>query len=97
MSEYPSKEEYTEETLRSDGGAALKIKRGTGALKKSPRMSSKDMAMAVEMLPVGGELPIKALGRAALSKNPRMSKADAMNMSSILPKNKSAKKRKGPR
>jgi len=88
MSEYPSKEEYTEETLRSDGGDALK---------KSRRMSSKDMAMAVEMLPVGGELPLKALGRAALSKNPRMSKAAEMNMDSILPKNKSAKKRKGPR
>ena len=92
MSEYPSKEEYTEETLRSDGGDALK---------KSRRMSSKDMAMAAEMLPVersGGPGDIiKAMGRAALSKNPRMSKADAMNMSSILPKNKSAKKRKGPR
>jgi len=84
MSEYPSKEEYTQETLRSDGG---------NALSKSPRMSSKDMAMAEAMLPDEGTR-LKALGRAALTKNPRMSKSDMMTMERNRGKTKS---KKGPR
>ena len=94
MSEYPSKEDYTQETLRNDGGPGDLIAAGRGsALSKSPRMSSKDMAMAEAMLPDEGT-KLKDLGRAALTKNPRMSKSDMMTMESKMPK---PKKKKGPR
>jgi len=88
MSEYPSKEEYTEETLRSDGGDALK---------KSRRMSSKDMDMAVKMLPkvskqLRAKLPLDPLGSAGISAGG--ARAAAKKAAKMF---KSAKKRKGPR